>query len=233
MSPGSPSSPPRTCGRTAPAKGTALLAAADRTDSGEELLTHAKDVLFALLFADESMGCDLPRHTQELLTLAVPRSKAGALDFMRASTELAAAGTWQDPESVSNDERADNVLLEVQYGEIEGELVGHGIVLGAHADQQPRGERAGPLRPDDQHRGDVSHPLITGRHPWSALRRTGPAPPRRAPPRWSRCPGWTGRPAGPGRAGRTAAGSSDDLGLSLTMWGVATAHIVRFPRVPG
>ena len=43
----------------APAKGTALLAAADRTDSGEELLTHAKDVLFALLFADESMGCDL------------------------------------------------------------------------------------------------------------------------------------------------------------------------------
>ena len=113
----------------APAKGTALLTAADRTDSGEELLTHAKDVLFALLFADESMGCDLPRRTQELLTLAVPRSKAAALDFMRASTELAAAGTWQDPDSVSNDERADNVLLEVQYGEVEGELVGHGIVL--------------------------------------------------------------------------------------------------------
>jgi hypothetical protein len=113
----------------APAKGTALLTAADRTESGEELLTHAKDVLFALLFADESMGCDLPRRTQELLTLALPRFKAHALDFMRASTELAAAGTWQDPESVSNDERADNVLLEVQYGEVEGEQVGHGIVL--------------------------------------------------------------------------------------------------------
>jgi hypothetical protein len=113
----------------APAKGTALLVAAHRTDAGEELLTHAKDVLFALLFADEAMGCDLPRRSQELLTLAVPRSKAGALDFMRASTELAAAGTWQDPESVSNDERADNVLLEVQYGEVDGELVGHGIVL--------------------------------------------------------------------------------------------------------
>jgi len=113
----------------APAKGTALLTAADRAESGEELLTHAKDVLFALLFADEAMGCDLPRRTQELLTLAVPRFKAGALDFMRASTELAAAGTWQDPDSVSHDERADNVLLEVQYGEVEGELVGHGIVL--------------------------------------------------------------------------------------------------------
>ena len=60
--------------------------------------------------------------------MAVPRSKAAALDFMQASTELNAAGTWQDPDSVSNDERADNVLLEVQYGEVEGELVGHGIV---------------------------------------------------------------------------------------------------------
>jgi hypothetical protein len=113
----------------APAKGTALLTADHRTESGDELLTHAKDVLFALLFADESMGCDLPRRTQELLTLALPRFKAGALDFMRASTELAAAGTWQDPDSVSNDERADNVLLEVQYGEVDGELVGHGIVV--------------------------------------------------------------------------------------------------------
>ena len=82
-----------------------------------------------LLFGDESLGCDLDRGSQELLTLALPRFKAGALDFMRASTELAAAGTWQDPDSVSNDERADNVLIEVQYGEVEGELVGRGIVL--------------------------------------------------------------------------------------------------------
>src|SRR4029079_992154 len=97
--------------------------------SGEELLTHAKDVLFALLFADESMGCDLPRQSQELLTLALPRFKASALDFMRASTELAAAGTWQDPANVSNDERADNVLLEVQVGEVADESGGDAIVL--------------------------------------------------------------------------------------------------------
>jgi len=113
----------------APVKGTALLTAADRTEAGEQLLTHTKDVLFALLFGDPSTGCDLARGPQELLTLAVPRFKAGALDFMRASTELAAAGTWQDPDSVSNDERADNVLIEVQYGEVEGELVGNGVVL--------------------------------------------------------------------------------------------------------
>ena len=51
-----------------------------------------------------------------------------ALDFMKATTELSAFGTWQDPQSVSNDQHADNVLLEVEYGEVEGELVGHGIV---------------------------------------------------------------------------------------------------------
>ena len=47
---------------------------------------------------------------------------------MRASTELTAAGTWQDPDSVSNDERADNVILEVQYGDTLDEIVGTGIV---------------------------------------------------------------------------------------------------------
>ena len=99
-----------------------------RSEAGDSLLEYAKDVLFALLFGDESTGTDLDRTQQELLTLALPRHKAGALDFMRASTELTAAGTWQDPESVSNDERADNVLLEVQYGDEADEIVGHGIV---------------------------------------------------------------------------------------------------------
>jgi hypothetical protein len=112
----------------APEKGTALIIAADRGVAGEELLTLAKDVLFALLFGDDSNGTHLIRVQQELLTMALPRFKSGALDFMKASTELAAAGTWQDPHSVSNDERADNVLLEVQFGEVEGELVGRGIV---------------------------------------------------------------------------------------------------------
>ena len=112
----------------APAKGTAAIEASHLPAAGQELLTQAKDMLFALLFGDGGTSTNLVRVQQELLTLAVPRSKAGALDFMRASTELAAAGTWQDPESVSNDERADNVLLEVQFGETSDEIVGRGIV---------------------------------------------------------------------------------------------------------
>jgi hypothetical protein len=112
----------------APAKGTALLLAADRTEAGEALLQHAKDVLFALLFGDESTGTALERTQHELLTFALPRFKASAVDFMRAATELTAAGTWQDPDSVSNDERADNVLLEVQFGDNAEELVGNGVI---------------------------------------------------------------------------------------------------------
>lgn len=112
----------------APAKGTDQLTSAHRSPDGEKLLLHAKDVLYALLFGDTASNTHLDRVQQELLTFALPRAKAGALDFMRASTELTAAGTWQDPASVSNDERADNVVLEVQFGEIAGELVGRGII---------------------------------------------------------------------------------------------------------
>ena len=112
----------------APAKGTSAISDEHRSAKGSELLQAAKDMLFGLLFGDASTETQLDRAQQELLTLAVPRSKADALDFMRASTELAAAGTWQDPQSVSNDERADNVLLEVQFGETSDEIVGNAIV---------------------------------------------------------------------------------------------------------
>jgi hypothetical protein len=113
---------------TAPAKGTSLITDDHRTAAGNALLQHAKDMLFGCLFGDQSTDTHLDRVASELLTFALPRFKATALDFMRASTELSAAGTWQDPESVSSDERADNVLLEVQFGEIPDELVGHAIV---------------------------------------------------------------------------------------------------------
>lgn len=113
---------------TAPEKGTDLIGEEFRTGKGTDLLTHAKDMLFALLFGDKSTSTDFDRIQQELLTLTLPRFKAEALDFMKATTELSALGTWQDPDSLSNDARADNVIFEVEYGEIEGELIGNGVV---------------------------------------------------------------------------------------------------------
>lgn len=111
-----------------PAKGTSMIVAPQRTLSGDELLTHTKDMLYGLLFGDAASNTQLGRTQRKLLTFALPRIKASALDFMQAATELNAAGTWQDPDSVSNDLRADNVILEVEYGEVKQELVSQGII---------------------------------------------------------------------------------------------------------
>jgi len=59
----------------------------------------------------------------------VPRMKSDSLDFMKATTELSALGTWQDPKGAANDMQADNIVLEIEYGEIEGEKIGDGVVV--------------------------------------------------------------------------------------------------------
>lgn len=113
----------------APEKGTNLIEEKHRTPKGNELLIYAKDMLFGLLFGDQSTNTHFNRHEREMLTLIIPRHKAECLDFMKATTEMNALGTWQDPDSVSNDARAENTILEVEFGEIEGELIGKGVIL--------------------------------------------------------------------------------------------------------
>ena len=113
---------------SAPEKGTAAIDREHRSEDGDELLELAKDVLYALLFGDASTGTRLERSQRELLTLTLPRAKSSAFDFIPAATELSGAGMWRDPEGVSNDERADNVIIEVEFGEVAGELVGTGVV---------------------------------------------------------------------------------------------------------
>ena len=112
----------------APPKGLAAIGPGHRNPGGEALLELAKDVLYGLLFGDESTQTQLDRVQRELLTLTLPRAKAEAFAFIPVATELSGAGMWRDPDGVSNDERADNVIIEVEFGEIAGELIGHGIV---------------------------------------------------------------------------------------------------------
>lgn len=112
----------------APEKGLEAIRAEHRSEAGAALLELAKDVLYGLLFGDESTATRLDRSQRELLTLTLPRAKASAFDFIPAATELSGAGMWRDPSGVSNDVRADNVIVEVEFGEVAGELVGHGIV---------------------------------------------------------------------------------------------------------
>lgn len=111
-----------------PEKGTDILTEIYRSEKGNELLVEAKDILFAVLFGDESTNTTFNRVERELLSLTLPRFKSEALSFMKATTEISGLGTWQDPESVSNDSRADNMILQVEYGEIASERIGDGIV---------------------------------------------------------------------------------------------------------
>ena len=112
----------------APAKGLELIPPEFRSDAGKVLLDEVKDVFYGLLFGDASLNVPLVRIEQELLTLTLPRNKLSALDFMKAMTEMTVVGSWQDPDNISTDEGAENIQITVEYGEVEGELIGDGIV---------------------------------------------------------------------------------------------------------
>lgn len=54
--------------------------------------------------------------------------KSDSLDFMGATTELRAQGKWQDSSEKADGRCADSAVLEIEYGEIEGNQIGEGVV---------------------------------------------------------------------------------------------------------
>ena len=112
----------------APKKGGELISNQFRTEEGNNLLQYSKDILFALLFGDSELNVNFIRTQRELLTLTIPRMKSAALNFMKATTEFSALGTWQDPNGAAHDARADNAIMEIEFGEIGSELIGNGII---------------------------------------------------------------------------------------------------------
>lgn len=112
-----------------PCQGTDLIGQKKRSPEGEALLQDSKDILFALLFGDTSTNTNFQRTHKEILSLTLPRHKSGVFNYLKAATQHSVLGTWQDPASVSNDILADNVILEVEYGETSDELIGNGIVI--------------------------------------------------------------------------------------------------------
>lgn len=111
-----------------PRKGTHLIVPKHRSVKGEQLLAEAKDILFAILYGDENIFVRFNRVEQELLTLTLPRFKSQALEFMKAASEIDSFGTWHDPDGISNDERADNVIFQIEYGEVSSERIGDGVL---------------------------------------------------------------------------------------------------------
>lgn len=117
---------------TAPEQGLALIEEPFRTATGIKLLQEAKDLLWACLFGDESSNVHFKRDQRELLVITVPGKKAFPFNFFQAVTEVGASGTWRDPDNVSNDLDAPNMLLQVEYGDVVSEVVGDAIVVCIH-----------------------------------------------------------------------------------------------------
>lgn len=116
----------------APAQGLEDLSDTHRTASGTQFLSDAKDMLWVSLFGDDATNVRLERVQRELLVITVPKKKAHAFNFLQAATEVGALGTWRDPDSVSDDADAPNMLLQVEYGELASEAVGDTIMVCIH-----------------------------------------------------------------------------------------------------
>ena len=116
----------------APAQGLEDLSDTHRTASGTQFLSDAKDMLWVSLFGDDATNVRLERVERELLVITVPGKKAHAFNFFQAATEVGALGTWRDPDSVSDDTDAPNMLLQVEYGELASEAVGDTIMVCIH-----------------------------------------------------------------------------------------------------
>ncbi len=112
-----------------PLQGLAVITSAHRSEKGNALLQEVKDLFWALLYGSSDTKVDLNRVERELWAITVAEHKAFAFGFLQAVTEVGVKGTWRDPDNVSTDIGASNMLLEVEYGEIKSELVGDALTV--------------------------------------------------------------------------------------------------------
>lgn len=112
-----------------PSMGLASIESYQRSAQGQVLLEEARDLLYLALYGDASIGVHLKREQEEILTIILPQGKSDALCFLKAVTELNAAGTWQDPEGVSTDDHTTNVALQVEFGDNTQETIGLAVFV--------------------------------------------------------------------------------------------------------
>ena len=107
-----------------PHEGEEALGPDHRSAEGERLLEEAHDLFYALLFCEAAQGVHLTRARRDFLTVTLPSKKADSLKrFMLAVTETSAAGTWLDPDGVSDDIDARNTVLQVEFGDTPDTMV--------------------------------------------------------------------------------------------------------------
>ncbi|MEM6456202.1 MAG: hypothetical protein AAF772_13985 [Acidobacteriota bacterium] len=112
-----------------PHQGKEALDGRHRSAAGEALLQEAHDVFYALLYGTPTQGVRLTRVRRDFLTATLPAAKAMLLErFMLAVTATPAAGTWLDPEGLSDDVEARNILLQVEFGDGRDEQISAALI---------------------------------------------------------------------------------------------------------
>jgi len=109
-----------------------VMADAERTPQGIELLNSAKDMLWAALYGSPETNVSIQRVERELLVITIPGRKAFVFNFFQAVTEVGALGTWRDPDERCHDADEPNMMLQVEYGESASEIVGDAIMVSIH-----------------------------------------------------------------------------------------------------
>lgn len=97
--------------------GLAAIEPRQRSTKGEALLEEARDMLYTLLYGDKDINVHITRGKEEILTMVLPQGKSDTLSFLKAVTEMNTTGTWKDPQGISNDDQANNIGLQVEFGD--------------------------------------------------------------------------------------------------------------------
>ncbi len=100
-----------------PHMGLAAIEPRQRSTKGEALLEEARDMLYTLLYGDKDINVHITRGKEEILTMVLPQGKSDTLSFLKAVTEMNTTGTWKDPQGISNDDQANNIGLQVEFGD--------------------------------------------------------------------------------------------------------------------
>lgn len=112
-----------------PHMGLATIESFQRSKKGATLLEEAQDILYATLYGDSTINVHLTRGHEEILTMILPENKSETLSFLKAVTEVNVAGTWKDPEGISNDDHAKNIGLQVEFGDNQNGTIGLAVFV--------------------------------------------------------------------------------------------------------
>ncbi len=112
-----------------PHMGLATIEQHQRSKKGDALLEEARDMLYLALYGDDTINVNVSRGQEEILMVILPMGKSDSLSFLKAVTEVNVAGTWKDPEGISNDDSVNNIGFQIEFGDNQKGIIGTAVFV--------------------------------------------------------------------------------------------------------